>query len=152
MASRNRDREIFKPKTLRKYDGYELNDKVALKKKREGVIKYIGRVKDKKSYWFGIEITNTQLGKHNGTLDGVEYFKAKSHKGVFVQSKDIKKKLLDTSTNSRKKATSSVGVKVPRKHKRTESTPTDIASKDKLKKRKGPGYSKKKSVPVADVC
>ena len=150
MSSKSKkDKDEFKPKTKAAYDGYMLKDKVALKKKREGIIKYIGRVKDLKGIWFGIEITNAQLGKHNGTKDKIEYFKAKSHKGVFVQSKDIKKKLMEP-TNSKPKTTSSK-VKVPKKHKRTESQPTEIDTKDKLKKRAG-AHSKKKSVPVADVC
>lgn len=150
MSSKSkRDKDEFKPKTKAAYDGYMLKDKVGLKKKREGVIKYIGRVKDLKGIWFGVEITNSQLGKHNGTKDGIEYFKAKSHKGIFVQSKDIKKKIMENATNSKKKTTKN-RVKVPKKHKRTESQPTEIETKDKLKKRTG--HSKKKSVPVADVC
>lgn len=111
-------KSTFKPKCKAAYDGYMLRDKVTLKKKREGVIMYIGRVKDKAGIWFGVEITNTQIGKHNGTFDGIEYFKCKSHKGIFVQSKDIKSKINNTSTPSKKKRVGKA-TKTPKKHKRT---------------------------------
>eukprot|EP01083_Nonionella_stella_P194352 716866_1 len=78
-----------------------LRDKVTLRKKREGLIHYIGKVKDCKGIWFGIEITNTHIGKHNGTKDGIQYFKCKSHKGIFVQSKDILRKKIDSISKSK---------------------------------------------------
>ena len=109
-----------------------LKDSVILKKKREGIIHYIGKVKGKKGIWFGIEITNNKLGKHNGTSDdGIQYFKCRSHKGIFVLLKDILRK------SGQKKVKKS-------KHKRTESEPP----KDlKLKSKK----MKKSSVPDTDA-
>merc|ERR1719334_486179 len=78
-----------------------LHDRIMLRKKREGTIKYIGRVKDKRGLWFGLELTSSHIGKHNGTLDDVEYYKCRSHKGLFIQSKDIlRKKSVTTNPKS----------------------------------------------------
>ena len=55
----------FRPKTKAAYDGYLLRDHVVLKKKREGIIQYMGKVKDKKGILFGIEITNSESGKND---------------------------------------------------------------------------------------
>lgn len=185
--------KAFKPRTKAEHDGYMLHDRVQLRKKREGTIKYIGRVKDKRGLWFGLELTSSHIGKHNGTLDNVEYYKCRSHKGLFVQSKDIlRKKGVTTNpkfgsksrstTSSSSTSTSPLpmssrtsskissqsnqsahsaaiptmpsGTRHSRKHKRTESTPTQIGTGDlnkKIKKKKGVS-SKKISVPDVSVC
>ena len=54
----------------------ELNEKIAK-------IKYIGPLKHKKDFndkeiWFGLEWEDKTRGKHNGTVDGYEYFKTLS--------------------------------------------------------------------------
>eukprot|EP01084_Bolivina_argentea_P000479 897_1 len=90
----------FKPKNKVIYDGYMIDDRLVLRKKREGILHYIGKVADKKGIWFGIELTSSkQFGKHNGTMDGIQYFKCKSHKGIFVQAKDILRKTVPLSTD-----------------------------------------------------
>eukprot|EP01083_Nonionella_stella_P285048 970316_1 len=77
-----------------------IDDRLVLRKKREGILHYIGKVADKKGIWFGIELTNSkQFGKHNGTMDGIQYYKCKSHKGKFVQAKDILRKTVPLSTD-----------------------------------------------------
>ena len=48
----------------------ELNDQI-------GMVKYVGKLKHKEdpSLWVGVEWEDPSRGKHNGTVEGVEYFK-----------------------------------------------------------------------------
>ena len=157
----------FKPKTKKEHDGYMLHDKVKMRNKREGVIKYIGKVKDQKGIFFGIELTNSTIGRHNGTQDNVEYYKCRPHKGIFVETKQIIRKITGTTRKKKVASTSSTLSKLtvptvpsasqrtpkkyPKRNKRTESTPNaEYKPASSLKKKKF-GHKKKKSAPVG-VC
>lgn len=43
----------------------------------QGTLKYVGPVGDTKGQWLGIDWDDPTRGKHNGTYEGVEYFKAR---------------------------------------------------------------------------
>ncbi|CAF4945171.1 unnamed protein product [Pieris macdunnoughi] len=40
-----------------------------------GTVKYIGDVQGYKGIWYGVEWDNIERGKHDGSLDGIQYFK-----------------------------------------------------------------------------
>lgn len=42
-----------------------------------GTIKYIGTVEGHPATWLGIDWDNPQRGKHNGTVNGVQYFETR---------------------------------------------------------------------------
>ena len=83
----------FIPISQSDHDGYELEDKVILKNKSEGIIKYIGDVKDNPGVWIGIELTSHHQGRHDGTRDDITYFECESGKGLLIQSHDISRKV-----------------------------------------------------------
>lgn len=55
-----------------------------------GTVKYIGPITGYKGLWLGIDWDDVTRGKHNGTVDGVEYFKASHLKsGSFVRCEKV---------------------------------------------------------------
>lgn len=42
-----------------------------------GTIKYIGLIQEKPSIWLGIDWDDPQRGKHDGSINGVQYFTTK---------------------------------------------------------------------------
>ena len=90
----------FTPSSKPDHDGYALADRVVLKNKSEGVIKYIGDVKDNQGVWIGIELTSDHQGRHNGTRDDVTYFVCPSDKGLLIQTQDISSKLVTEQPGS----------------------------------------------------
>eukprot|EP01083_Nonionella_stella_P236907 831592_1 len=121
-------KKLFKPNTKVQYQGYTLHDKVVLTNEREGIIHYIGKVKDKTGIWFGIAIINKKKGKHSGTVDDITYFTCKACRGIFVKSKQI--------LHNKREIRSKTKAKSRSKPKRTESSPSDTKTKHKLKNRK----------------
>lgn len=54
-----------------------------------GVVKYIGPLQDKKDGdYVGLEIEHP-YGKHNGTHNGKQYFRAKPNHGVFLKPTNL---------------------------------------------------------------
>ncbi|CAG5120533.1 unnamed protein product, partial [Candidula unifasciata] len=49
----------------------------------QGVVKYVGHLPGRSETYFGVELDKDE-GKHDGTFEGVRYFKCKPNKGVFV--------------------------------------------------------------------
>ncbi|XP_004923154.1 tubulin-specific chaperone E [Bombyx mori] len=55
-----------------------------------GTVRYIGEVQGYKGLWYGIEWDNESRGKHDGCLDGIQYFKtSKPSAGSFVRPNKI---------------------------------------------------------------
>ncbi|CAB3232661.1 unnamed protein product [Arctia plantaginis] len=55
-----------------------------------GTVKYIGEVHGYKGVWYGVEWDNPTRGKHDGSLDDVQYFKAsKPGAGSFIRPNKI---------------------------------------------------------------
>lgn len=55
-----------------------------------GTVKYIGEVNGYKGIWYGVEWDNVARGKHDGTLDGYQYFKtSKQGAGSFVRPNKV---------------------------------------------------------------
>ncbi|KAL5707187.1 hypothetical protein ACHQM5_025268 [Ranunculus cassubicifolius] len=58
--------------------------------RRIGTVKYIGSVQGYSGTWIGIDWDNNGDGKHNGSINGVQYFVAKSEKSAsFVRSHNL---------------------------------------------------------------
>ncbi|XP_029056552.2 tubulin-specific chaperone E isoform X1 [Osmia bicornis bicornis] len=52
----------------------------------QGTVKYCGPVGDTKGLWLGIDWDDPTRGKHNGTYEGIKYFKARhSTSGSFIR-------------------------------------------------------------------
>lgn len=55
-----------------------------------GTVKYIGEVNGYKGIWYGVEWDNASRGKHDGTLDNLQYFKtSKPCAGSFVRPNKV---------------------------------------------------------------
>ena len=68
-----------------------LCDRVLLTDKRAGFVAFIGPVPNKTGTQFGVILDTKHTGDNNGTLNGVQYFKAPSKHGVFITQDKIKK-------------------------------------------------------------
>ncbi|XP_072460031.1 kinesin-like protein KIF13A isoform X3 [Notamacropus eugenii] len=51
---------------------------------KTGIVRYIGPVDFLAGTWVGVEL-NVQMGKHDGTVKGKEYFRCKPQHGIFVR-------------------------------------------------------------------
>ncbi|KAM4705738.1 LOW QUALITY PROTEIN: kinesin-like protein KIF13A [Rhinophrynus dorsalis] len=69
-----------------------LGDQVCIGDNKFGTVRYIGRVDFSPGVWVGVEL-HVQLGKHDGTVKGKEYFRCKPKYGVFVRPNRLTKAL-----------------------------------------------------------
>ena len=56
-------------------NNYEIGARVECEGYR-GTLRYVGSVGDTKGTWLGVDWDDPSRGKHNGTHEGTEYFKA----------------------------------------------------------------------------
>jgi len=68
-------------------------DKLEIDGHREGTIKFIGETPFSTGIIYGLELIGGTLGENSGTVDGVRYFECREHRGVFIASSDIRKKV-----------------------------------------------------------
>lgn len=61
-----------------------VGEQVCVGSNKMGTVRYVGMVDFSAGIWVGVEL-NVQLGKHNGTVKGREYFHCKPRHGVFVR-------------------------------------------------------------------
>lgn len=55
-----------------------------------GTVKYIGEIQGYKGVWYGVEWDDPARGKHDGVVDGVQYFRSsKIGAGSFVRPNKI---------------------------------------------------------------
>ncbi|KAJ1673163.1 hypothetical protein EV182_005770, partial [Spiromyces aspiralis] len=52
--------------------------------KRRGTVRFVGKTKFKPGYWVGVEY-DEPYGKHNGCVDGIQYFTCPESHGSFVR-------------------------------------------------------------------
>ncbi|XP_044151582.1 kinesin-like protein KIF13A isoform X2 [Bufo gargarizans] len=69
-----------------------LGDQVCIGDNKFGTVRYIGTVDFSRGLWVGVEL-HVQLGKHDGTVKGKEYFRCKPRYGVFVRPNRLTKAL-----------------------------------------------------------
>ncbi|KAM3928413.1 kinesin-like protein KIF13A isoform 3-T3 [Leptodactylus fuscus] len=72
-----------------------LGDQVCIGDNKFGTVRYIGTVDFSRGVWVGVEL-HVQLGKHDGTVKGKEYFHCKPKYGVFVRPNRLTKALGST--------------------------------------------------------
>ncbi|XP_010226534.1 PREDICTED: kinesin-like protein KIF13A isoform X2 [Tinamus guttatus] len=61
-----------------------VGEQVCVGSNKMGTVRYVGTVDFSAGIWIGVEL-NVQLGKHDGTVKGREYFQCKPRHGVFVR-------------------------------------------------------------------
>merc|ERR1719419_2031479 len=71
----------------------EVGDKLEISGHREGIVKFIGETSFSSGLVYGLELCDGSLGENSGTVDGVSYFECRENRGVFIPSKDIRKKI-----------------------------------------------------------
>ncbi|XP_077348373.1 kinesin-like protein KIF13A isoform X4 [Lithobates pipiens] len=74
---------------------FSLGDQVCIGDNKFGTVRYIGAVDFSCGVWIGVEL-HVQLGKHDGTVKGKEYFRCKPKYGVFVRPNRLTKALVST--------------------------------------------------------
>merc|ERR1719419_1027421 len=70
----------------------EVGDKLEISGHREGIVKFIGETSFSRGVIYGLELCDGSLGENSGTVDDVSYFECRENRGVFIPSKDIRKK------------------------------------------------------------
>ncbi|KAM4687962.1 kinesin-like protein KIF13A [Discoglossus pictus] len=76
-----------------------LGDQVCIGDNKFGTVRYIGRVDFSRGIWVGVEL-HAQLGKHDGSVKGKEYFRCKPKHGVFVRPGRLTKALGSTKRDN----------------------------------------------------
>ncbi|XP_019354012.1 kinesin-like protein KIF13A isoform X2 [Alligator mississippiensis] len=88
-----------------------VGEQVCVGSNKTGTVRYIGPVDFSAGIWVGVELS-IQLGKHDGTVKGREYFHCKPRHGVFVRPGRLSKTPASTkrcSSTSRSQAPSNAG-------------------------------------------
>ncbi|PJF17209.1 CAP-Gly domain protein [Paramicrosporidium saccamoebae] len=62
---------------------FSVGDRVSLDDGSTGTLRFLGPTQFRQGVWAGIELDNS-TGKHDGTVEGVEYFRTEPNKAVFV--------------------------------------------------------------------
>ncbi|XP_064363054.1 kinesin-like protein KIF13A isoform X3 [Dromaius novaehollandiae] len=87
-----------------------VGEQVCFGSNKMGTVRYVGTVDFSDGIWIGVEL-NVQLGKHDGTVKGREYFHCKPRHGVFVRPGRLTKAPASTkksSSTSRSQASSTL--------------------------------------------
>ncbi|KAM9307981.1 kinesin-like protein KIF13A isoform 2-T2 [Gastrophryne carolinensis] len=78
---------------------FSVGDQVCIGGNKFGTVQYIGTVDFSRGVWVGVEL-HVQLGKHDGTVKGKEYFRCKPKHGVFIRPNRLTKALVSTKRDS----------------------------------------------------
>ncbi|XP_051467837.1 kinesin-like protein KIF13A isoform X3 [Apus apus] len=87
-----------------------VGEQVCVGSNKMGTVRYVGTVDFSAGIWVGVEL-HVQLGKHDGTVKGREYFHCKPRHGVFVRPGRLSKAPAPTrkwSSTSRSQASSTL--------------------------------------------
>lgn len=91
---------IFSSSSSVNSEDVKIGRKVVLTNKKTGIVRFIGMTKFSSGIWYGIEL-NRPVGKNDGSVQGVRYFKCPDQCGIFVQFPRISRLLSETrKTNS----------------------------------------------------
>ncbi|XP_035209279.1 CAP-Gly domain-containing linker protein 3-like [Stegodyphus dumicola] len=91
--------------------GIQIGDKVVVGGAKVGILRYCGATQFAQGIWAGVELEEP-LGKNDGTLKGVAYFKCPQNHGIFAPINKISK--YDPSHHSRNKISSMARNSPPR--------------------------------------
>ncbi|XP_068093045.1 kinesin-like protein KIF13A isoform X2 [Hyperolius riggenbachi] len=78
---------------------FSLGDQVCIGDNKFGTVRYVGTVDFSRGLWVGVEL-HVQLGKHDGTVKGKEYFRCKPKYGVFVRPNRLTKALVSAKRDN----------------------------------------------------
>ncbi|XP_071592446.1 kinesin-like protein KIF13A isoform X3 [Heliangelus exortis] len=90
-----------------------VGEQVCVGSNKMGTVRYIGTVDFSAGIWIGVEL-HVQLGKHDGTVKGREYFHCKPQHGVFVRPGRLSKAPASTrkwNSTSRSQASSTLEIR-----------------------------------------
>ena len=106
-----------------------VGDYVLLTNNRFGLVQYHGKVRFSIGYWYGIEMVDTTITRHNGMVLNKRYFTCPANKGLFVKRECIIKIIDENKINDIKNDPLKLG-----KHKkRRKRTPKYRLDKEKRK-------------------
>ncbi|XP_054707616.1 CAP-Gly domain-containing linker protein 4-like [Uloborus diversus] len=88
-------------KAVLKSIGVQIGDKVFVGGAKVGILRYCGATQFAQGIWAGVELEEA-LGKNDGTLKGISYFKCPKNHGIFAPINKISK--YDQSYESRMKS------------------------------------------------
>ncbi|XP_025022193.1 kinesin-like protein KIF13A isoform X6 [Python bivittatus] len=77
-----------------------VGEQVYVDANKTGIVRYIGPVDFSTGTWVGIEL-HVQMGKHDGTIKGREYFHCKPQHGIFVRPECLAKTPAEVKLRSR---------------------------------------------------
>ncbi|ORD97629.1 CLIP3 [Hepatospora eriocheir] len=80
-------------------DEIHINDRVSIKDKYNGIVRFIGPIFGKEGIWVGI-LLDREVGRNDGTYNGIRYFDSPPNKGIFVKYNKIKDSLIETNSKS----------------------------------------------------
>eukprot|EP01083_Nonionella_stella_P217637 781237_1 len=63
----------------------QIGDAILLTNNRRGIVRYHGKTRFGSGYWFGIELTDCTITRHNGMVLNKRYFLCPSNKGLFIR-------------------------------------------------------------------
>ncbi|CAF0876473.1 unnamed protein product [Adineta ricciae] len=75
----------------------ELGDRVVIRGTKYGTLRYIGKIHINEGIWCGIKLDGP-LGKHNGKIEGVRYFRCSHRFGIFAPLRHVEKVIVDPRT------------------------------------------------------
>ncbi|CAF1202420.1 unnamed protein product [Adineta steineri] len=73
----------------------QIGDSVSIRGTKFGTLKYIGKIHVNEGIWCGIKLDGP-LGKHNGKIEGVRYFRCSHRYGIFAPLRHVEKVVVDS--------------------------------------------------------
>lgn len=67
---------------------FGVDERVLINGKHTGTVRFLGTTQFKKGFWVGCEL-DRPLGKNDGEVRGVRYFRCKANHGVFVRPDQV---------------------------------------------------------------
>ncbi|CAF3626009.1 unnamed protein product [Adineta steineri] len=73
----------------------QIGDSVSIRGTKFGILRYIGKIHVNEGIWCGIKL-NGPLGKHDGKIEGVRYFRCSHRHGIFAPLRHVEKVVVDS--------------------------------------------------------
>eukprot|EP01084_Bolivina_argentea_P048356 89101_1 len=80
---------------------YDVGECVELSQSRVAIIKYIGKLREMRGIWYGIEFIDGSLGSHNGTYKNTFYFHGADKRCEFIHKGDIRRRFKTKAQSAR---------------------------------------------------
>ena len=106
-----------------------IGDYVLLTNNRYGLVQYHGKTRFSIGYWYGVELIDTTITRHNGMVLNKRYFTCPANKGLFVKRECILKIIDQNNINDIK----SNILKLSKHKKNKKRTPKYRLEKEKRK-------------------